>query len=180
MNAPERFITVGKLGRPRGVRGDIYVTPMTDFPDRFLELTEIFMDVRGEWQTVKIERSAMISGRPVLKFIGYDTPEAVARLTNNRLAVTSAQLIELPDGTFYVFDLIDCRVFEAASGDEIGVVADIVQYPANDVYVIRRTDGTEVTCPAVREFVTEIDIAGKRIVVRAEGLAEESGRKSAP
>lgn len=147
---------------------------MTDFPDRFLDLDEIYMESRGKWEVIAIEESSMISGRPVLKIAGFNTPEDVARLTNNRLAVTRDQLVELPSDTFYVFDLIDCAVIDGDTGEEIGTVVDIVQYPANDVYVIRMLDGSETLCPAVREFVMSVDVDGKKVVVRAAGLRDST------
>jgi len=154
----------------------MYVTPWTDFPDRFLDLKEIYLDEKGTWQRMTVESSRLVSGRPILKFAGIDTPEAASRLTNRHLAVTSDQLVKLPADTFYVFDLIGCDVFDEG-GVKIGRVTDVQQYPANDVYVIRTDDIEEVLFPAVTEFVKEVDAENRKIIVRNTGLFEKTRDK---
>lgn len=165
---------MGRLGRARGVRGAVWVTPMTDFPERFGHLKEIYLDRKGEWQKVEIEWAQMVSGRPVLKLVGYDNREEIARLTNSELAVTRDQLVELPKDTFYVFDLIGCEVIDEENGERIGELADIVRYPANDVYLIRTLAGREVLFPAVTDFVKKIDIDGRKMIIRKAGLFDEA------
>jgi 16S rRNA processing protein RimM len=167
---------VGKLGRSRDLKGEMYVTPWTDFPDRFLDLKEIYLDENGTWRLMKVQSSRLVSGRPVLKFKGINTPEAANRLTNRHLAVTSDQLVKLPEGTYYVFDLIGCEVFDEA-GVKIGEVTDVQQYPANDAYVIRTIDNEEVLFPAVTEFVKEVDAKNRKIIVRNAGLCEKTKDK---
>lgn len=125
---------------------------------------------------MEIESSRLVTGRPILKFAGIDSPEEAARLTNRHLAVTSDQLVKLPEGTYYVFDLIGCEVFDEA-GVKIGEVTDVQQYPANDAYVIRTGAGEEVLFPAVTEFVKEVDAKKRRIIVRNAGLFEKTRDK---
>ena len=173
MAEPEEFILVGRLGRTRGLKGDICVTTMTDFPDRFLNLKEIFVDRRGQWQRLTIESARLIAGRPVLKFAGMNSPEVAARLTNCRLAVPPDRLVILPRDTYFVFDLVGCTVSDQETGREIGEVVDVRRYPANDVYVIRSEDGREVLFPAVVEFVKEVDISNRKIVIHTANLFDE-------
>ena len=164
------------MGKSRDLKGEIYVTPWTDFPERFLDLKEIYLDEKGTWQRMEIESSRMVTGRPILKFSGINSPEAVSRLTNRHLAVRWDQLVKLPNDTFYVFDLIGCEVFDEA-GAKIGEVTDVQQYPANDAYVIRTDDGQEVLFPAVLEFVKEVDAENRKIIVRNAGLFERTRDK---
>lgn len=163
------------MGRSRGLNGEIFVTPATDFPERFLDLDEIYISDHGSWRRLKIESSRMIRGRPVLKIAGFDTPEDVSRLTNCPLAVTPDQLVILPERTFYVFDLIGCEVFDHGSKEKVGEVTDVQRYPANDVYLIRTTDGVTMQLPAVAEFVKLIEIEKKRIEIVPDGLLDERG-----
>jgi 16S rRNA processing protein RimM len=168
----ETYILVGKLGRARGVKGDIFVTPATDFPDRFLNLREIYLEDSGAWQRRKIEASRLVSGRPVLKFAGVDSSEEAARLTNRGLAVPPDQLVELPEGVHYVFDLVGCTVYDTETDRRLGEVTDVQRYPANDVYMIKTEDGREVMLPAVARYVKEIDTKNKRIVIETAGLPD--------
>lgn len=169
---------VGKLGRTRGVRGELWITPLTDFPERFEGLKEILVSDRGGWKPMAIEATAMIGGRPTVKFAGVNNREEAARMTNRELAVPADQLVELPEDTYYVFDLVGCAMVDAESGDRLGEVTDVRRYPANDVYVVKTGDGHEVFFPAVAEMVTEIDIENKKIVVRNGGLFDRTDRNT--
>jgi len=166
------FITVGKLGKTRGVKGEIYVTPLTDFPERFVDQKEIFIDHRGQWVKYKLESARLVSGRPVLKIEGLNSCEDAARFTNRRLAVTRNQLVELPEGSFYIFDLIGCYVYDSENGNPIGKIIEVQQLPANDVYVIKKEDGGEVLLPAIKHLVMKVDIENKKIVIDKAGLFE--------
>jgi len=168
------LIVVGKLGRPRGVHGEIYVTPMTDYPDRFVGMSAIHVRNRKEWQSREIAESRMISGRPVIRFEGIDSPEQAAKLTNHELGIQRDQLVSLPEGQNFLFDLVGCKVVDSETEQEIGEIVEVYQYPANDVYVIKTTDGKSLSLAAVKQFVRHIDVAGKKVVVLAEGLVESN------
>lgn len=169
----EAFVIVGKLGRPRGLAGEIYVTPETDFPQRFVGLKEIYVRDRNRWEKRSLISSRLISGRPVLLFEDITTPEEAARLTNRDLAVPRSQAVELPDDTYYIFDLIGCEVLEEDTDHLIGQVVDVERYPANDVYVIKSTSGEMLRCLAVRQFVRKVDIQERKISVLTAGLLKE-------
>lgn len=163
------YVRVGWLGRTRGVSGDVWVTPDTDFPERFLGLKEIFVRNRDQWERFAVEQSHIISGRPVLRFAGIKSPEEARRLTNRELAVARDRVVELPEGSHYIFDLVGCAVYDEA-GMMIGELVDVELYPANDVYVIRTPEGRKKQLPVARPFVKEIDTAGRRIVIDRTGL----------
>ena len=173
MTDAQKFITVGKLGKVRGVKGEIYITPLTDFPERFVGQKEIYIDNRGQWVKFKIESARLIAGRPVLKLEGIDNPEDAARLTNRGLAVTEDQLVKLPEGSYFIFDLIGCRVYDSATEVYIGELVDVQQQPANDVYVIKKENGDEMVLAAIRQFVKRIDIKEKKIMIDQAGLLKE-------
>jgi 16S rRNA processing protein RimM len=168
----EALVIVGKLGRPRGLAGEIYVTPETDFPQRFVGLKEIYVRDRDRWEKRSLISSRLISGRPALLFEDITTPEEAARLTNRALAVPRSQAVVLPDDTYYIFDLIGCDVLEEDTGRLIGRVVDVERYPANDVYVIESASGKVLRCLAVRQFVRKVDIQGRKISVLTAGLLE--------
>ena len=150
---------------------------MTDFPDRFADLEEIYVGDRRGWELRKIEAARVISGRPAIKFIGVDNKEEAARLTNRELAVSTDRLVKLPEDTFYVFDLVGCELVDHESGRKLGELTEVRQYPANDIYVVKAVDGQEVLFPAVADLVIEVDTASKRIRVREAGLFGEADEK---
>jgi 16S rRNA processing protein RimM len=170
---PETLITVGMLGRPRGVHGELYVTPTSDNPERFLELTELFVEFRGEWKKMAISSVRLISGRPVVKLDGVNSPEEAARLTNRPVGLPREQLMELPEDTFFVFELVGCKVYDDMTGECIGEIVRVEEYPSNDVYVIAG-DEREWLCPAIKQFVRSVDIEKRKVVVMSTGLAEQA------
>ena len=169
MSAP-KFVIIGRLGRTRGVHGDIWVTPDTDFPERFLELTEVYVQNRDTWECMKLAATSIISGRPVLRFENITSPEEVARLTNRKLAVRGNEVVALPEGSYYLFDLVDCQVIDENTGDVIGTIVAVEMYPANDVYVLNDAEGNELLLPAIRKYVKVVLIDEKKIVIDTAGL----------
>lgn len=168
----DELVIVGKLGRPRGVQGEMYITPLTDFPERFNGMEEIHVKSRDGWEKKRIASVEMIGNRPVIRFEGVGSPEEAARMTNRELAVPKDQMVSLPAGEFFVFDLIGCDVFEQTNGQQIGKVIDVEKYPANDVYVVQTAEDKMLQVPVVGEFVKDIDVVAKRLVVDTSKLAD--------
>lgn len=168
----EKLITVGKLGRTRGVEGEIYITPFTDFPDRFLELDEIFVKNQKEWEKMKLVSSRLIADRPVIKFENINSPEQASRLTNRIIAVPKDQLVELPDDMFYIFELVGCQVYSESDNSLLGEIIEVEQYPANDVYLIKTAENIMIRFPAVKQFVKSVDIDNKKIIVDPAGITD--------
>lgn len=172
----KEYIAVGRFGRPRGVDGEIYIIPLTDFPDRFLEMESVFVSRPGGWEEYKIETSEIVGGRPIMKLKTIDTPESAAAMANCELAITREQLRPLAQDQYYVFDLVGCDVIDAATGEQIGAIADVQRYPANDVYLISDAAGNKWICAAVAAFVRSVDIKARRVVIDKAGLlAGENG-----
>ena len=170
MDNKDSYIAVGILGKTRGVQGELWVTLLTDFPGRFADLEEIFIEDRGQWEKRRIQSARIIAERPVLKLEGVDSKEDAARLTNRKLAVPADQVVPLPEDTYYIFQLIGLRVFESGGHEPIGEVVDVLQYPANDSYVIQLNDGSQKQLPAVEGFVRQVDLENKKMVIDTAGL----------
>ncbi|MEZ5357846.1 MAG: ribosome maturation factor RimM [Candidatus Zixiibacteriota bacterium] len=168
------YITVGRFGRPRGVTGELYITPDTDFPDRFLDLFEVYIEEGGKKKSLIIESAEIISGRPVVKVEGIESKEEAAALTNLAIFVPGEQAVELPEGSYYQFDLVGSTV-KSVDGVEFGVLEEILFYPANDVYRIKSKDFGEILLPVVDKFVKGVDIEKKEIIIEPpDGLIESS------
>lgn len=158
------YITVGRFGRPRGVSGEIYVTPATDDPDRFLELTDIYVVAEGIRRKLHLESVAVIGGRPVVKVEGIDSREEAVRLTNQSVEIPLASARALPEGSYYQFDLVGCRAV-GTDGTDYGVIDEVMFYPANDVYRIRSDRFGDVLFPAVDRFIVRVDIEEKLVII---------------
>ena len=169
----EEFITVGQLGRPRGTEGEIIVTPLTDFPERFENMTEIYVSSGDSWTKMKVLESKMISGRPVIRLENVNNPEEAARYTNRYLSVPKDQIMKPPENSYYIFDLVGCEVFDESTNNRIGKISVVEEYPANDAYVIVTDDGQRMTLAAVNSFVKKVDIENRKVIIDPAGLIEE-------
>ena len=158
--------------RAKGVKGEVKVKPLTHSVERFDALLEVVVERLGEPDRVlRIEHWRRDRPGVLVKFAGIDTPEAATEcLVKGYLTVCRSEVAPLPSSdTFYVFDLVGCRV-EDESGRDMGAVVDVLEMPSTDVFLIRR-NGQEIMVPVVGNFVSEVSVADRRLVVKGvEGL----------
>lgn len=157
------FLVVGKLRRPHGVRGEILMQVITDFPER---LTSGVLVYAGEAHTPLRIRSARPHAQGLLlAFEGYDSPEAIGAWRNALLFVPTADRPPLPDGEYYHHQLLGLKVVDQAHRP-LGFLKEILLTPANDVYVVQAPDGSELLIPAVEAFISKIDLTEEIIQVQ--------------
>jgi 16S rRNA processing protein RimM len=169
----EELIAVARVVKVRGVRGEVAAHLLTDFPERFDGLEELIaIDASGTRQTLAIEKSWLHGGRVILKFAGYDSPEAAQVLVGRELAVPEADAVELEEDEFYDWELIDCRV-ETIDNQMIGRVREVLHTGAAPVLVVRDETEREQLIPLAESICVEIDTEAKLIRVDPpEGLLE--------
>lgn len=171
--AAGRLVAIGEIGRPHGVRGEVRVTPLTDHPERFARLRECLLwdEARDRRLPCRIRTARAQGDALVVALAGYDSPEAVRALTGWLLAVPESEVLPAPEGHFYPWQLVGCRVL-TEDGREIGSVLRIEGSGAQDLWVVGAA-GREHLVPAVADIVREVDLDGRRIVIRPpEGLLE--------
>ena len=149
------------------------MTPLTDDPERFHRLADcVLWDAsRDARETRRIVKARRHGEAVVVGFEGCETPEAAAALAGRYVAVPREAALPPAPGRFYAWQLEGCRVVTEA-GSEVGRVSGIEQGPTQDLWVVV-DGGRERLIPAVPEIVTEVDLAGRRVVIRPpEGLLE--------
>jgi 16S rRNA processing protein RimM len=156
------FIAIGRIVAPHGVRGELRVAVLTEFPERFLDMKRVLVEGKGEMTVTGVRTHQDII---LMTLAEVKDRDAASALRGRLLQVTRAELMPLPEGQFYVFDLVGVKVFDEA-GQELGVLEEVLQPGANDVYLIRRTDGSELLLPALRSVVLTVDMLGRRMVVK--------------
>lgn len=168
------WVTIGAVTAPHGVRGEVRVMPLTDFPDRFFDLKRVFLLQGATRHEYRVEGVKSLSrGLFLLKLQGVDRREDAERLRRAEVQVPRAEAVPLPPGMYYVFDLVGARVV-TVDGQELGLLKDVLTTAANDVYVVEDGDGREVLIPAVSHVVLSIDVdRGEIIVDPPLGLLEE-------
>lgn len=168
------YIAVGRFGRTRGVSGEIYINPLTDFPDRFRKGKIFWMKSEDGWKEIKLTSGKQYSNRPAVKVEGIKNREEVRSLTNSFLYIQKDEVQKLPEGKFYLFDLVDCQVVDEEN-KFYGRVVEIEKNPANDLLVIETKDGGKYLFPMVREYIKKIDTDGKIIIIDPpEGIFDSS------
>jgi 16S rRNA processing protein RimM len=171
-NKRPQLYAVGSVVKAFGIRGEIVVQHMTDSADRFRSLRSVWMGADSQSAAeVRIEHVAVESRGVRVKLRGIDDRTAAESLHGKVLFVDEKHLVPLPAGRYFVHDVIGLTVRDE-QGHELGSVADVLRYPANDIYVVRG-NGNEFMIPAVREFVAAIDLAHRTMTVHLiEGLVE--------
>jgi 16S rRNA processing protein RimM len=170
----EELIAVARIAKVRGIRGEVAADLLTDFPERFEGLEELIsVGAAGERNVLSIEKSWLHGGRVILKFAGYDSPEAARSLVGLQLAVPEQDAVELEEDEFYDWELIDCRV-ETIDNRGIGSVREVLHTGAAPVLVVRDETGErEHLIPLAESICVEIDTESKLIRVDPpDGLLE--------
>ena len=166
------MVLVGRVARPHGLRGHVVITTETDFvEERFAEGARLWMGGDGNPTAMLIEAMRIQNGRPVVRFSGLETIEAVQRLAGRELRVESGSLHPLDAGGYYHHDLVGC-VVETAGGEVVGTVAAVEGGGARCRLVVRGPRG-DVQVPFVEEICGLVDTAARRIRINPpEGLLE--------
>ena len=168
------LVLVARVARPRGLKGEVACDLLTDFPERFDRVEGLIaVFPGGRRERLALEGHWLHAGRVVLKFEGYDTPEAAAALAGCELAVPESEAVELGEGEFYDWQLEGCRV-ETTEGREVGAVREVLHTGGEaPVLVVLNEEGRENLVPLAESICVRIDVAEKLIRVDApEGLLE--------
>ena len=186
---PADRVTLARILRPRGRRGEVAAEILTDFPERLTRLKSALLwdgknpprqaAIRGCWL------SSSRGGQAIFHFEGSDSISDAEKFVGLQIQVPMAERVPLPAGSYYVTDLIGCEVFEmrepAGAATKIGTVRD-VQFSGEEVagtpnLVVDGARG-ELLIPLATEVCRRIDVTVRRIeVVLPEGLLDLNARK---
>ncbi len=148
-------IKIGRIVNAVALRGEVKVYNYSGYRERYEELDRIIVeDKEYEIEKVRYQQEMVI-----LKLTGVNDRNAAEAMKNKDVFITEDDLLELPEDTFYIRDLIGLKVLEEDTGNTIGEIKDVLQPSTQDVYVIKRPVGNDVLIPAVSEFVKEVNVA---------------------
>lgn len=156
------LVIIGKIVAPHGVRGDVRVIPLTDFPDRFLHMKAVLV---GEDRLLPIETAKFHKQFLLLKFRNLNDRNAVEALRGQFLYVQRQDVVPLSDDEFYVFDIIGMSVY-TPDGELLGKVSEVIETGSNDVYVVERPVARPLLVPALKKIVAVMDVANRRMVIQ--------------
>lgn len=155
---------MGKIVSTQGLKGEMRVYSYTDYKERFEEEKGIYIkDKFYEIEKVRYKKEMVI-----LKLKDINSIEEVEKLRNQEVFTT--RKAELPEGTYYIKDLIGVDVF-LEDETKVGQIKDVLITGANDVYIIKRENKPDAMIPVVDEFVSTINIKDRKIVIKPiEGM----------
>lgn len=169
----EEWLNVGKIVNTHGIKGEVRVIAITDFPKERFKLGNklfLFMPGSAEPEELIIKTHRTHKNFNLLTFEGYDNVNQVEKMRDGVLKAPASQRGRLHEGEFYFQDIIGCQMV-TVSGEEIGKVVEILTPGANDVWVVRDAKGKEVLIPYIEPVVKKVDIQEKVIVIEPmEGL----------
>lgn len=167
-----RFLVIGVIRKPHGVRGEVRVTPLTDEPDRFTWLKKAYLGHQQDAQPIEIEKARLHKDMVLVKIVGYDDRTAVDDLRGQYILIDESDAIPLEEGEYYLHDLLGL-VVSTNDGETLGELTDVIETLANNVFQVTGEKG-EVLLPDIPDVILDIDFdAGTMTVALLPGLLND-------
>jgi 16S rRNA processing protein RimM len=157
------FLAVGILCRPHGVKGEILMDVLTDFPERLGRNKLVY--VGEEHEPFRIEHLRPQDKALLVTFTGIEDADQAGLLRNKQVYMRADSLPELPEGTYYHHQLIGLVVVDN-NGQKLGILTEILETGANDVYVVVSAEGVETLLPAIESVILGVDLERQEMRVK--------------
>lgn len=168
----EERLQVGIISSTHGVRGEVKVFPTTDDINRFKKLKEVILVTEKTEKVLKITSVKFFKQFAILKFEGIDTLNDVEVYKGAKLFVNRKNAVKLNKDEYFIADLIDLKVVDEQE-NELGTLIDVMKTGANDVYIVKNSEGLELLFPAIKECILDIDFKQKKMKVHVmDGLLD--------
>ena len=165
-------VVLGQIVAPHGVRGDLRIMPLTSNLQLFMDMDYLLLPDDRQLHIVKARPHKNIMLVTVKEIASIEEAEA---LRGQKVSVYREDMPELPEGRYYVGDLIGLPVLDEG-GSRIGTFKDVLQTGSKDVYVIQPPEGKDILVANIPENIREIDLPNQRIIVRLPEWDEEEIR----
>lgn len=160
----EKYFRVGVIANTHGIRGEVKVYPTTDDINRFKKLKKCILDTGKEYMDLNVESVKFFKNMVILKFKEYNNINDIECYKGKDILVSRDNAVKLEKGEYYIADILGAKVI-LEDGSEFGVLEDVMQTGANDVYVVKTLDNKEVLLPKIDECVKKLDIENKIVTV---------------
>ena len=167
------YLLIGAVVKPQGIKGLVKIKPITDSPQRFLDLDNLLVGMPDEKQQrpMLIEEIAVREEFVYARLNGSSSREDAEKLRGLLLYVKREDAVQLAEDQNFIVDLIGCQVLDS-KGEEIGFLKEVLQPGANDVYIIKLKNHKTMMIPALKRVVPVIDLSKRQIIVN-ESLLDE-------
>ena len=166
----EDLLQVGVITSTHGIRGEVKVFPTTDDPKRFRKLKQVILDTGKEQLDMEIASVKFFKNMVIVKFRGIDDINDVEKYRKAGIYVTRENAVPLAENEYFIADLIGLRVI-SDEAEELGVIDDVLQTGANDVYIVKKEQTPDLLIPAIKDCIKNVNIEeGTMIVHLLPGL----------
>ena len=175
MQAFAEMVTIGRVVKPQGRKGEVLIASLTDRPDRFPNLHRAYVaGAEGQASEIVVTSCWPHKGCFVLKIDGVDSIDAAEAFRGKDIRIAEGDLAVLPEGSYYHHQLLGLDVVEA-SGRSLGKAEDILETGGGAQVLVVRGCGGEVLLPLAQEFIRRVDVEGGRIVVNRPEIVDAAG-----
>lgn len=167
----EQYFQVGIISSTHGIKGEVKVFPTTDDVKRFKKNTQLLLDTKKEGLVqLKVSQVKFFKQFVILKFEGYDSINDIERYKGCSLLVTRENAVKLEKDEYFIADLYGMKVIDE-NGEPVGILKEVYETGANDVYIISRENMDDLLIPAIKQCILDVDIKGNIMKVHLlEGL----------
>ena len=165
-----KYLELGQIVNVKGLKGEVKVNSFTDDNTKFERIPKVFLKRKNDLTEYEIEKVGYNKNQVIIKFKNVNSVEEAETLRNYYIVVDREIFGELPEGVYYIADLLGLDVY-TEDGTLLGKVDDIFSTGSNDVYVVKDELGKQKLLPGIDEVIKQIDLeSGKIIVNLIEGL----------
>lgn len=166
----EQLLQVGIISSTHGVRGEVKVFPTTDDVKRFKKLKKVILDTGREHLPLEVESVKFFKQFAIVKFKGIDNINDIEKYKGKSLLVDRENAVKLRKDEYFIADMIGLQVY-TEDRETFGVLKDVLETGANDVYIIDSPKYGEVLVPAIKQCILDVDIEGQKMTIHLlEGL----------
>lgn len=166
----EQLLQVGVISSTHGVRGEVKVFPTTDDVKRFKKLKKVILDTGREHLPLEVESVKFFKQFAIVKFKGIHNINDIEKYKGKSLLVDRENAVKLRKDEYFIADMIGLQVY-TEDGEAFGVLKDVLETGANDVYIIDSLKHGEVLVPAIKQCILDVDIEGQKMTIHLmEGL----------
>lgn len=159
-----KYLELGQIVNVKGLKGEVKVNSFTDDNTKFERIPKVFIKQKQNLTEYEIEDVGYSKNQVILKFKNVDTIEEAEKLRNSYIVVDREIFGELPEGVYYIADLIGLDVY-TENNEYLGKVDDIFNTGSNDVYVVKAENGMQKLLPGIDEVIKKIDLESNKIIV---------------
>lgn len=161
----KEFLEIGEIVGTHGIRGEMRLNPWCDSPEFVTKFKTLYYDSNGSC-AAQIKAARPHGNIVLLSIKDIDTVEKAQKMRGKVLYMKRSDA-KLPDGTYFIAELIGCTVYDADNPEKVyGTLTDVSETGANDVWHIKNSEGKEYLIPSIPDVVIETDVAENRVVIR--------------